>query len=152
MSEAFDPIKILQTIDLLSNLKADALEMLGRKMSRIRVPAGQVLSAEGEVGDRLFIIESGELAVLKQAGSAGPMQVTTIGPGALAGEMSLLGKMKRSATLKALTDCQVLVLAFDDFQAVVDAQPALARVLLANLSRNLRRSTSVVAKLDGARQ
>ena len=43
MSEAFDPIKILQTIDLLSDLKADALEMLGRKMSRIRVPAGQEL-------------------------------------------------------------------------------------------------------------
>ena len=108
-------------------------------MSRIRVPAGQVLCREGEVGDRLFVVESGELAVLKQAGSAGPMHVTTIGPGALAGEMSLLGKVKRSATLKALTDCQVLVLAFDDFQAALDAHPSLARVLLANVSRNLRR-------------
>ena len=147
MSDAFDPIKILQTIDLLSDLKADALEMLGRKMSRVRVPAGEVLCREGEVGDRMFVIESGEFAVLKQAGSAGPMQVTTIGPGTLAGEMSLLGKVKRSANLKALTDSHVLVLAFDDFQAVVEAQPSLARVFLANVSRNLRRSTSVVAKL-----
>ena len=147
MSDAFDPIKILQTIDLLSNLKPDVLEILGRRLTRIRVPAGEVLGREGEMGDRMFIIESGELAVLKQAGSAGPMQVTTIGAGALAGEMSLLGKVKRSATLKALTDCQVLVLAFDDFQATLDAQPSLARVLLANVSRNLRRSTSVVAKL-----
>jgi D-lactate dehydrogenase len=147
VGDAFDPIKILQTIDLLSDLKADALEMLGRKMSRVRVPAGEVLCREGEVGDRMFVIESGEFAVLKQAGSAGPMQVTTIGPGTLAGEMSLLGKVKRSATLKALTDSHVLVLAFDDFQAVVEAQPSLARVFLANVSRNLRRSTSVVAKL-----
>jgi D-lactate dehydrogenase len=147
MTDTFDPIKILQTVDLLSNLAPDVLEMLGQRMSRIRLPAGEVLCREGEAGDRMFIIESGDLAVLKQAGSAGSMQVTTIGPGTLAGEMSLLGKVKRSATLKALTDCHVLVLRFDDFQAVVDAQPSLARALLTNVSRNLRRSTSVVAKL-----
>ena len=147
MTDLLDPIKILQTVELLSNLKPDALEMLGRQMTRIRVSAGEILCREGEVGDRMFVVESGELAVLKQAGNAGPMQVNTIGPGALAGEMSLLGRVKRSATLKALTDSQVLVLAFDDFQAVVDAQPALARALLTNVSRNLRRSTSVVAKL-----
>jgi D-lactate dehydrogenase len=95
----------------------------------------------------MFIIESGEVAVLKHTDADDPVEITRLRDGDVAGEMSLLGNIRRSATLRVVEEAQIWELGAQDFQQQVEHNPALARALLSNLTKHLHRETSVVAQL-----
>jgi eukaryotic-like serine/threonine-protein kinase len=65
-----------------------------------RVPRDRVVVAEGEVDDCLYIILSGQVAVIKQR-----CRIDTIGRGECFGEMAYLSGQPRTATIRTLTDC-----------------------------------------------
>jgi cyclic nucleotide-binding protein len=90
---------------------------LERELSRIiigsnppfrRLRAGEVLVAQGEPGDELYLLFDGVLAV-EQDGR----QIAEVGPGAILGEMALLQGGRRTATLRAVTRCRVAVVPGD---------------------------------------
>ncbi len=65
-------------------------------------------------------------------------KIATLGPGAYFGELSLLDKGPRTATVTAETDCTVLVLGPREFSGVLDEVPQLAHKLLAALAARIR--------------
>ena len=81
---------------------------------------GETVFNEGDVGDSLFMILSGRVEVLKRFG-AEPRVIRTLGPGEYFGEMALLGRHPRSATTRALTRLDVLVLPGSDFSALAES-------------------------------
>jgi NADH dehydrogenase len=76
--------------------------------------AGDTVFNEGDVADSLFMIISGEVEVLKRVG-AKPRVIRRLGPGEYFGEMALLGHHPRTATTRALTPLDLLVLPGSDF-------------------------------------
>ncbi len=81
---------------------------------------GEIVFDEGDVGDSLFMILSGRVEVLKRVG--GELRaVRTLGPCEYFGEMALLGRHPRSATTRALTPLDVLVLPGSDFAALSES-------------------------------
>jgi D-lactate dehydrogenase len=138
---------LLKKIGFLGNVNEELLLLLQQRMHRQVFAAHDIICREGEPGDRLFIIESGEVTVLKQGEAGRAVEVTVLHAGEMAGIMSLFGTATRSATLQARKETAVWVLDHDTFEALLGQHPDLAKAVLAYLSRHLRRETSVVAKL-----
>ena len=94
----------------------------GRGTAQAHYEEGEIVFDEGDAGDSLFMIISGQLEVLKRFGDEQRV-VAMLGPGEYFGEMALLGRDPRSATARALTALDVLVLPATDFSALAGSLP-----------------------------
>ena len=93
----------LSRIGLLATLSGDALGRLAQRMQREDVPAGAGVIAEGEEGDRFYVVLSGMLSVSQQSrGTQGVLR-----PGDYFGEVALAMQMPRTASVRALTPATV---------------------------------------------
>jgi NADH dehydrogenase len=92
----------------------------GRGATQAHYEPGEIVFSEGDTGDNLFMILSGQVEVLKLVGSETQV-VSTLGPGEYFGEMALLGRRPRSAGTRALTALNLLVLPGSDFSALADS-------------------------------
>jgi NADH dehydrogenase len=91
----------------------------GRGATQAHYEPGETVFEEGDTGDSLFMILSGQVEVVKRFG--GEQQVVrTLGPGEYFGEMALLGRHPRSAGTRALSALDLLVLPGSDFSALAD--------------------------------
>jgi NADH:ubiquinone reductase (H+-translocating) len=90
-----------------------------RGATQAHYEAGETVFEEGDAGDSLLMILTGQVEVLKRVGSE-LQQIRTLGPGEYFGEMALLGRRPRSATTRALTALDLLVLPGSDFTALTN--------------------------------
>ncbi|MGQ0507465.1 MAG: cyclic nucleotide-binding domain-containing protein [Myxococcaceae bacterium] len=91
--------------EMLSNQELEYVAELSRPR---RYGAGQVVFEEGEVGDSLYVIVSGEVEVLRKDPSGQQKVIATLAPPEFFGEMSLIDKEYRSATIRAKSDAELL--------------------------------------------
>ena len=138
---------LLKDVKLFSSLDQTSLDLLKERMKRVVLKPGDVLCAEGDPGDRMYVLASGELCVLKAGKGGKPVEIARLQAGEVAGEMSLFEEEPRSATLQAVDEAEVWEIDQKTFYHLLDTQPAIARSLLSVLSRNLRRETRIVAEL-----
>ena len=110
---------------------------MARASDEIHVEAGHVLVEEGKPGHEFFLILDGTASVLRNG-----RKIATLGRGQYFGELSLLDRGPRSATVKAASDLDVLVLGQREFGGVLDSVPALSRKLLAAMASRLREADS----------
>jgi CRP-like cAMP-binding protein len=92
----------------------------GRGATQAHYEPGEIVFEEGDAGDSLFMILAGQVEVVKCVG-AEPRVVGTLGPGEYFGEMALLGRRPRSATTRAQTQLDLLVLPGSDFSALAES-------------------------------
>lgn len=90
---------------------------------------GQILIREGDRGDCAYVIESGSVEiVVERDGQA--IQLGSRGPGSLIGEMAMIDDKPRTATVRALEDCEALEITRDDFaRRVGTADPVVKMVM-----------------------
>ncbi|MEM7295784.1 MAG: cyclic nucleotide-binding domain-containing protein, partial [Pseudomonadota bacterium] len=89
-------------------------ELLGLVSATREIPEGECLVREGDEAEEVFIIERGRFAVLKQdPKSSSAHQIGEVRPGMSVGEVALLDRGRRSATLQAIDDTSVLVIPID---------------------------------------
>ena len=149
-------------IFLFQDLEDRELEqILSRTLPR-EFPAGLVIIQEGDPGDSLYIMVSGEVEITKQLtlvlDEDTPKERVMIRlkaeDGVYFGEMSLLESDPRSATVTALSDCRLLELYQKDFLELARNDPAMGLKLLLRLaqllSRHLRKTNQDVVKLTTA--
>ena len=99
----------------------------------VEFAAGETIIEEGDVGEDFHLLLEGQATV-----SVGGRQVARAKPGDYFGEMALIDRGVRSATVTADTDVGTLRLASKEFLAFVDGDPKIARRLLEELCRRLR--------------
>jgi CRP-like cAMP-binding protein len=95
---------------------------------------GQPVVEEDQTAIGFHTILTGEAEA-----SVGGQKVASLGPGAYFGEMSLIDGKPRSATVRATTDLQTLVIPSWDFNHLLDQHPEMMRALLIELCRRLRK-------------
>lgn len=127
----------LARVPMFSACSKKELEKIGRASDEIHVDTGHVLVEEGKPGHEFFLILDGTANVLRNG-----RKIATLGRGQYFGELSLLDRGPRSATVKAATDLDVLVLGQREFGGVLDSVPALSRKLLAAMASRLREADS----------
>jgi len=125
----------LQQVTLFSACSRKDLQLVARRAEDVKVPAGKVLVAEGETGHEFFVILEGNAKVTRQG-----RKIADIGPGAAFGELALLDKAPRNATVVAESDMELVVLGQREFAGIIDEVPGFSRKLLAGMARRLRES------------
>ena len=118
--------------DPAMNPELSAAEIYGRDF-----PAGAVLFEEGDPGSRMYVIQSGEVRIVKRVGSR-EITLARLGPGEAFGEMALLEDQPRSAT--AVVEAPARILEIDEaaFADLVRRNGEIALRLLRRLSARLR--------------
>ncbi len=99
---------------MLSNEELSAIAELA---TEVRVEAGHVLFQEGQLGDSVYLVVTGEVEVSRHDSTGKPQPITTLGPQQTFGEMSLIDKEYRSATVRAKTPCELLHLSSENLTA-----------------------------------
>ena len=125
-------LELLQRIPMFSPLTPVTVEGLAQKLTRVTVPAGEVLLQEGGESDRFFVIESG-LVEVTRAGKV----LRREGPGEFFGEIGLLRDVPRTATITAVEDTVLQALGRSDFLAAVTGQRESALAAEDIVSRRL---------------
>jgi CRP-like cAMP-binding protein len=103
-----EKVAVLSTSPLFEMLSNQELEYVAELSRPRRFTAGQVVFTEGEIGDSLYVIASGEVEVLRRNGSGENSAIATLRAPEFFGEMSLIDKEYRSATVRARTDAELL--------------------------------------------
>jgi len=149
-------------IFLFQDLEDDEIRQVLSRTKPRDFPAGSVIIREGEPGDSMYIMASGEVEITKrltlELDEDTPKERVMIRlraeDGVYFGEMSLLEQDTRSATVTALTDCQLLELNHQDFLELIRHHPIMGVKLLLHLaqllSRHLRKTNQDVVKLTTA--
>jgi small-conductance mechanosensitive channel/CRP-like cAMP-binding protein len=142
---------VLGRLPLFRELDDPILRQLAASVRGAKYDAREVLVHEGDHGDSLFVIETGSVRVTKSGEGlgTGAIELARLGPGQFFGEMSLLTGEPRSATVTADAGCEVLVLAREALQPLLEADPSLAGTLSRSIAE---RSAETEAKLENRRE
>lgn len=132
----------LSTIWLFSTCSTRDLRTIRRALEEVAVPTGRVLCEEGTVGREFFLIVEGTASVKRNG-----RKIATLGPGQYFGELALLDRRPRSATVISDTEMRLLILGQRQFNGLLDAIPALGRKLLAATATRLRESDAKASAL-----
>lgn len=148
-----DPVmvqKIRQRVPVFSGMSAECLGRTLALAQHFSVQANVVVCAEGEVGDAFYVLISGEVRIEKGQPPIA-VELARLGPGHCFGEMALVGRHVRSATVRALKDS--IIMRFDRYR--VDANAESAQIIYRNiagiLASRLESSSEQLADLDGRR-
>jgi CRP/FNR family cyclic AMP-dependent transcriptional regulator len=125
--------KFMREVPLFAGLLPSELDRIALVMNPRQVAAGDVVCTEGEPGHEFYVIDEGEAAI-ERDGQA----VAKLRTGDYFGELALLDRGPRSATVRALSDCRLYVLGDVSLAALLNEVPALAQKLLAALATRLR--------------
>ena len=109
-----EDVGLLQRIPMLRTLPLPSVEQLARGLEPLHVAAGDVVFHRGDVGDRYYVVESGEVDVVGNG-----RILVTLGPGEGFGEIALLRRTRRTATVVARSDVRLLGLLSDRFLPIV---------------------------------
>ena len=126
-------IEQLAQVRLFSAFNKKELALIARASDEVSVPAGKELVREGTTGHEFFLILSGEASVRRNG-----RKVVTLGSGQYFGELALLDRGPRTATVVAETPMELLVLGQREFAGVLDEVPHLAHKLLTIMAGRVR--------------
>ncbi len=126
-------IEHLRNISLFSACSTKDLQKIAKVSDELHVAAGTILVDQGQTGREAFVLMSGS-ATVKRNGK----KIATVGEGDVIGELALLDRGPRTATVICDTDCEVLVIDQRHFLGVLDEVPALAIKLLGVLASKIR--------------
>ena len=107
----------------------------------IRLATNDFLIHEGDASTEMYYLQSGTLAIYKRKGDQ-EHQIGTIIAGELVGEMSFLDKNPRSASVKALSPCQLVVIPLSKLEDTLNTSPKWFSALLHTLTDRLRKANA----------
>jgi CRP-like cAMP-binding protein len=125
--------ELLRGVRLFSEVDEGFLESLASEFMARTYAAGETLAEEGESGRTLIVIESGTVTVTVHG-----TEVARLGPGDAFGEMSLIDRSARSATVKADTEVHGYQLPVWSFRPLIESHPEVTWSLLEALAQRVR--------------
>jgi len=126
-------LELLQRVPLFSGLDRRELESIANGLKPVTFAQGQQVMTEGGGGVGFFVIEEGEADV-----SVGGSERSRLGPGDYFGEIALITKSDRTATITAATQLRCLGMTSWEFRPLVEGNGAIAWKLLEAIAKKLR--------------
>lgn len=125
------------TVPAFKGLTPADLDVVNSIIYSVALKPGQTLFKEGDHGDGMYLIISGNVEVSKQVDEGSRWQIAQHGPGICFGEMALLGNQTRAATCTALEPTLLLKLPYKEFSTLLKQNNIAALKVTANLARSL---------------
>jgi CRP-like cAMP-binding protein len=127
----------LAEVRIFSGLSEATLKFLSGRAHFCAARALNVIVQEGDPGDRLFIITSGEVRACRNFASVGEVELARLSAGQCFGEMCILDTLPRSATVQATQDSALRSLDVTTLYELHRTQPAQFSLLVLNVTRDL---------------
>lgn len=123
----------LQSIPLFESLPRDARRVVAQLADEMEVPKGTELVRQGEFAYEFFIIESGGAEVLRDG-----ERIAELGPGDFLGEMGIVAKAVRNASVVTTIDSDVIVMTEQAFRSMSQSNPDIASRIEAAVEERCR--------------
>jgi signal transduction histidine kinase len=137
----------IRRLPLFSDLSDADLEQLFGFTDLIYVPAGEAIMREGEPGSSMYLVLDGELEVSMRRGDR-DVVLATRRNGEFVGEMALLERTPRSATVRTLRNSQLLVIRGYAFQALLERSSSAPLTMLRTMTSRLRSNQSLLMQQE----
>jgi CRP/FNR family cyclic AMP-dependent transcriptional regulator len=144
---AGDADEVLARASLFQGVERSAVTALTKQLRLVDFPRGHVTFAEGEPGDRLYIITSGKVKIGQRYPGGGENLLTIMGPSDMFGELSIFDAGPRTSSATAITEVRAASMDSDAVRAWIADRPEITERLLRVLARRLRRTNSNLTDL-----
>lgn len=126
-------VRFLRDVALFDGIDPDGLAMIAERALEVDFAEGRPIVRQGEVGTGFFLVTSGGARVVRDGTT-----IAEYGPGDFFGELSLLDRGPRIASVVATAPTTCLAIASWDFEALLESQPRLAIAILKGVAGRLR--------------
>jgi CRP/FNR family transcriptional regulator, cyclic AMP receptor protein len=125
-------VELLKKVPLFSKLNKQGLQQVAQIADELDLPAGKEMATEGDRGREFFVLLNGEAEVTKQGS-----RINTMKKGDFFGEIALVTKMPRTATVTATSDVDVLVITEREFDSLLKKTPEIGRSIAEALAERV---------------
>ncbi|MCK6547154.1 mechanosensitive ion channel family protein [Myxococcota bacterium] len=132
--------------ELFRQLAPEAQRHLAERARFASYAPGEVIIRQGELGNAMYLVRRGELAVRIKNGGGLEHEVARLSPGAFFGEMALLTGETRRATIVSVTTCELLVINHEAFRELLASNDSVVKVIGAKVAQ---RNAELTAKGEG---
>jgi CRP/FNR family cyclic AMP-dependent transcriptional regulator len=126
--------KRLESLPLFRDLSRKERDQIARWTDEVEVPAGYHLVEQGRFPHEFFVIESGTVAVTKDG-----EHIADLGPGDFFGEIAIVERERRTATVVSTSPLTAIVMLSRDFETMADVMPHVAERIHAAIRERMAR-------------
>ena len=150
MSLLKEDIEVLREVPIFASVELSKLKLLAFASQRLSFDTGQMLCREGDFGDTAYVIIQGSADVCVRAGES-EVTVATLGRNDVVGDMAILCDMPRTATVRAATRCETLVIGKSQLMGLLRSFPDMSIAMMRVLAGRLERTNRALAQVQNER-
>ena len=140
---SFDLKEILRKMQMFSSLSEEELDLVIKICQKRKLRKNEVLFREGDSGDFAYIIETGKIEIYTEM-SGDKVVFATKEAGTIIGELALLDKAPRMASVRAIEPCQVVGIGSEDFMQLLTTQAAITYGVLQDVVARWRQNEGIL--------
>jgi CRP-like cAMP-binding protein len=125
-------VEMIKRVPLFANCSKKNLQEIARISDEIDLPQGKVLTREGRSGHEFFVLIEGTAEVTRDS-----KRLRMLRPGDFFGEIALVSRVPRTATVTTTSPVRALVLSVQNFRSLVDRNPTVALQVLEAVAQRL---------------
>jgi CRP/FNR family transcriptional regulator, cyclic AMP receptor protein len=145
-SGADDTVTLLGAVPVFEELSRSDLEQVAAVAVPRRFGGGEAVFHEGDDSDTCYVVSSGHARAIREHPDGRQITLATFGPGDIFGELAMFDDERRSATIEASDDLEVLGILGSDMRRLLRRHPDMAVKLVIALGRRLRAANERLAR------
>ena len=142
------PRSVLAKVQMFSALSEQEFAFVTQRLVQRSYGAGEIVFSEGDACAGMYIVQSGSLRIFKSSASGREQVLAIEGPGSSVAELPVFDGGNYPASAQAVTDCVLLFLSKQDFQALCLRYPPVALKVLQVIGGRLRRLVGIIEELS----
>jgi CRP/FNR family cyclic AMP-dependent transcriptional regulator len=136
--EQLNKIGYLQMVDIFQDLTEAEIEEIDRATTLTSSRRGKILYMPEDTSEVLFLLKEGRIQLYRISPDGKKLVIATVGPGAIFGEMALIGQGMHNTFAEAIDDCVLLVMGRHDVERLLVTNPRVALRIFEALGRRLK--------------
>jgi CRP/FNR family transcriptional regulator, cyclic AMP receptor protein len=141
-----DAVALLSAVPVFQALGPADLEQIAQLAVPRRFPAGHVIFHEGDSSDTCYIVRSGHARATREHADGRSITLANFGPGDIFGELAMFDDERRSATIEAIDELEVLAILGPDMRRLLNEHAGISVRLVIGLGRRLRAANERLAR------
>jgi CRP/FNR family transcriptional regulator, cyclic AMP receptor protein len=139
-------VELLRRVPLFSELSTAELERVAQVGIPRSFPRETRIFHEGDPGDACYIVREGSARVTREHPDGRAITLATLGPGAIFGELAMLDGERRSASVEATENTELVALPASDVRKLIREHPEMGEKLVVALTRRLREANERISR------
>ena len=135
-------IGYLQMVDIFQDLTEEEIEEIDRATTITTCRRGRIFYMPEDTSEVLFLLKEGRVQLYRISPDGKKLVIGTVGPGAIFGEMALIGQGMHNTFAEATEDCVLLVMSREDVERLLVTKPKVALRIFEELGSRLKETES----------